>query len=265
MVCRRWRELSTTDFATIARDKAVIVLPTGSMEQHGPHMPVGTDSLLNEAIQEGVMARLKDVDCLFLPTLWCTKSNEHADYPGTVWLSMQTLVQVLKEIAASVARAGFRRLVFMNSHGGNTELLAPVIRDVRQETGLLTFILELPRFYIAPPCTPGAQTVFDIHAGYAETSMLLACYPRLMEDRQWAGLGSDTTKGRVAESFAGFRYIRPDGRPVAVAWLTPDYTHDGVVGDPTQANPADGQLGLDRVVSTVCDILREIARFDYRS
>jgi creatinine amidohydrolase len=264
MACRRWRELSTTDFADLDKGKTPVVLPIGSTEQHGPHLPVGTDTLIVEAVVDGVIQQLTDVDCLFLPTVWVSKSNEHSAFLGTVSLSREALSQVVEQIAASVAQAGFRKLVFMNAHGGNTGLLDVLGRDVRQSLGLLVFGLELPNFYSAPAATRGAPVPLDIHAGYFETSVLLARYPRLMTGRRFAGLGSDRERGRVAASFGGFEYLTPEGKPVSVPWLTGDYAEDGVVGDPTQASAAVGQLEFEKLVNTVCEVLREIAAFEYR-
>jgi creatinine amidohydrolase len=210
------------------------------------------------------MQLLTDVDCLFLPTVWASKSNEHSGFAGTISLSRETLSRVVEDIARGVARAGFPKLVFMNAHGGNTALLDVLGRDVREGMGLLIFGLELPVFYSAPVVAPGAPAPLDIHAAHFETSVLLARCPQLMAGRQFAGLGSDRERGKIAASFGRFKYLAPEGRPVNVPWLTGDYTDDGVVGDPTQASAAVGQLEYDKLVHTVCDVLREVAAFDYR-
>jgi creatinine amidohydrolase len=264
MPVRRWRELSTSDFDQLPKEEYVIVLPVGSMEQHGPHLPVSTDSLCVEAVVDDVVEQLDSVQCLFLPTLWCSKSNEHLAFPGTVFLSRETFSQVLLDIGASVARAGFRKLVLINAHGGNSGLLGAMIRDIRQDTGIVTFLIDFARLY--GDNLPGALPTgkFDIHAGHFETSVLLASYPALMEGREFGGLGSDRERGRVAASFADFDYLRPEGGPVTTAWLTTDYTEDGVIGDPTAANAADGRRYVQILVDTVCAMLREIAAFEYR-
>jgi len=264
MTCRRWHELSTTDFARMDPGKTLVILPLGSVEQHGPHLPVGTDTLIVEAVVDGVMQRLTDVDCLFLPALWVTKSNEHSGFAGTVTLSREALCRVVEDIADSVAQAGFRKLVFINAHGGNSGLLDVLGRDIRQGTGLMTFGLELWGFYTAPPAPPDGSVPLDIHAGYYETSMILARYPRLMRGRQFKGLGSDRRRGNVSASFGGFKYLQPEGKPVNVPWLTGDYTDDGVIGDTSQASAAVGQVEFDRLVGTVCEVLREVAAFEYR-
>lgn len=264
MPCRRWRELSTADFDQLPKREIVVVVPIGSMEQHGPHLPVGTDSLCVEAVVDGVIEQLDSTQCLFLPTMWCSKSNEHLAFPGTVFLSRETFSHVLLDIGSSVARAGFGKLVLINAHGGNSGLLGAMIRDIRQDTGLVTFLIDFARLY--GDNLPGTEATgkFDIHAGYFETSVLLASYPALMEGREFGGLGSDRERGRVAASFADFEYLRPEGGAVTTAWLTTDYTADGVIGDPTGANPADGQHYVNVLVDTVCAMLSEIAAFEYR-
>lgn len=262
MTCRRWRELARSDFTDMDRDRALVLLPIGSTEQHGPHLPVGTDSLIVEAVMDGVARRLADPECLLLPTLWVSKSNEHRDWEGTISLSRETLCGVIEDIAESVARTGFRKLVFVNAHGGNTGLLDVLGRDLHQSTGLLIFDLELWGLYTLPPVAPGAPPALDIHAGYYETSVMLAVHPKLV-GRERLGLGSDRSRGKIAASFQGFRYLTPDGKPVSVPWVTGDYTDDGVMGDPTNAGAESGQQELDRLVETVCGILCEVAAFEY--
>lgn len=237
------------------------------MEQHGPHLPVATDALISEAVVEGVMKSMgeEEIDLLLLPTLWCSKSNEHIAFPGTIFLSRETFVSVLEEISASVARAGFKKLVFMNWHGGNTDILAAAIRDIRQQTGLMTFAIDIVKMLgFRPPTTVPANS-FNIHAGHYETSILLAAYPELMEERDYQELGSDMTRGKTAASFSSsdFQYLLPEGGPVSVGWVTTDLTEDGVIGDPSAASAADGQAELDAQVDLVCEILREVAAFEY--
>ncbi|MGA9411979.1 MAG: creatininase family protein [Roseobacter sp.] len=120
-----WEDLSAPQFRTL-EGPVVAVLPLGATEQHGPHLPVSVDSDLIEA----VLARtvVKDITVLVLPTLKITKSGEHDRHPGTLSLSGDTLVAVLRDIAASVAQAGIDRLCLFNGHGGNTALLETVVR-----------------------------------------------------------------------------------------------------------------------------------------
>ena len=196
----KWRELSTADFKALRKERMVAVLPLGSTEQHGAHMPVATDALMIEAVVGEVMTQLKGVDCIFLPTLWCTKSGEHKDFPGTVCLSAETLLHVLEEISASVARAGFRKLIYLNAHGGNSDLLAVAARDVHQQTGLTTFVVDIMRLLAAYPPDDLEPGAFDIHAGQFETSVIMARHPKLME----AATGRATA---AISSAAGWRRL----------------------------------------------------------
>jgi creatinine amidohydrolase len=265
MATLKWQELSTTDFKKLNKDDMLVILPLGSTEQHGPHMPVATDYLVMEAVLHDVMGQLEGVNSIFLPILWCTKSGEHIDFPGTVLLSADTLMRVLVDISDSVARAGFKKLVLMNSHGGNSDLLAVSAREIRQKTGLYTFVVDIMRLLAAfPPknLEPGA---FDIHAGYFETSVIMARYPKLLEGKNWKDYGSDLKRGKIAATFEGFKYLRPQGYPVTVGWVTNDFTDDGVVGDPSNANAEKGEQDLQAQAQLVCECLREIAAFEYKS
>jgi creatinine amidohydrolase len=235
------------------------------MEQHGPHMPVATDAMIAEAVVEGVTQAIEDIDLLVLPTLWCSKSNEHVAFPGTIFLTRETFVRVLEDISASVARTGFKKLVFMNWHGGNTDVLVSIIRDIRQQTGLMTFAIDIVKMLgFRPPTTTPADS-FNIHAGHYETSILLAAYPELMQGRDYQGLGSDMSRGKTSASFnsTDFQYLLPEGGPVSVGWVTTDLTEDGVIGDPSAASAADGQTELDAQIDLICEILYEVAAFDY--
>ncbi|MGD0751435.1 MAG: creatininase family protein [Anaerolineales bacterium] len=261
----KWRELSTADFKDLSKERMIVILPLGSTEQHGPHMPVATDALMIEAVVNDVMEQLDGVESIFLPTLWCTKSGEHKDFPGTVFLSAETLMHVLEEISASVARAGFKKLVFLNAHGGNSDLLAVAARDIHQKTGLVTFVVDIMRLLAAYPPEDLEPGAFDIHAGQFETSVIMARHPKLMERRNWKGYGSDLKRGKVAATFEGFKYLRPQGNPVTVGWVTTDFTTDGVIGDPSNADAQKGKRGLQAQVQLVCDVLREIDAFEYKS
>lgn len=267
MTVLKWRELSTTDFADLPKEDTVVIVPIGSMEQHGPHLPVGTDTLIVEAIVGDVMQCVKDVDCVFLPTVWCSKSNEHYRFPGTVYLSRETFGALLEDIAASVARARFKKIVFMNFHGGNTDILSVLLRDIRQKTGLMTFAIDALRMSgsLADELAPWTSSAasFEIHGGHGETSVILARYPKLMEGRDLANIGSDMQRGKTAAAFRPFEYLIPEGGPVTIGWTTDDLTEDGAVGNPATASAADGERRLAAQVALICKVLKEIAAFEF--
>lgn len=267
LAVRKWSELSTTDFEQVSK-KTLVVVPIGAMEQAGPHLPVGTDTLVGEAVVGDVIECLEGVDCIFMPILWCSKSNEHARYPGTVDLSRQTLAGLLEDIAASVVRAGFQKIVFINFHGGgNTGLISSLLRDIRQETGLMTFSLDNLAMMdclsdkLAP--RPNRAASYEMHGGHGGTSVILARYPELMQGRKLDNIGSDMQRGKTAAAFSQFEYLVPEGGPVTIGWMMDDLTADGVVGNPATANAEDGEHRVAAQAALICELLKEIAAFEF--
>jgi creatinine amidohydrolase len=133
-----WAELRSKDFKALDPEKTIAILPVAAIEQHGPHLPVMTDS----AIAEGMIALLKerlprDLSVLVLPMQYVGKSNEHLLSPGTLSLCAETLSRLLVEIGEGVHRAGFRKMILANSHGGNVQVLATVARELRVQFGML--------------------------------------------------------------------------------------------------------------------------------
>ena len=249
--------LTTRQVAALPhKERAVVVLPIASIEQHGPHLPLYTDSLiLDEVLRRTLAAVPDDIPIWVLPMLAYGKSNEHLGFAGTVTLTSETLIRVLKEIGASVARSGFRRLAILNGHGGNTEIIDFVIRDIREQTGLLVFALHVG-LRVAPPSTglSESERIYGIHAGDVETSILLRCRPELVKkDLAPASLPThlQTTN---QPPFMG---------PLTFAWLTHDISPNGVLGDATTADAEKGERFLADAASQTAELLRAIVDFEF--
>ena len=134
----RWDELTSREFAALDPEGTVAILPVGAIEQHGPHLPVAVDTCLNEAIvRRGLELMPAGLPALVLPTMAVGKSNEHVDFPGTLTLSAETLGRVWYEIGASVRRAGVRKLLLFNSHGGQPQVMQIVARELRVDHDML--------------------------------------------------------------------------------------------------------------------------------
>jgi creatinine amidohydrolase len=263
MTTLKWGDLSWTDFRDLPMDEALAVLPIGSMEQHGPHLPVETDGLCADLLVKGICDKLEDVTTVVMPRIWCSRSNEHIEFPGTVFLEHETFVRLVMDICASVARAGFKRMVILNWHGGNTALLASIVRDIRQEFGLLIFVVDGLNLLSTFKPSWFEEGSFDIHAEHLETSMLQARHPGLVKDIDFSDLGSDLKRGKMAKAFKGYKYLIPEGGPVLMGWMTHDLSEDGVIGKPHGAKPEDGEEALEYLINLGCEIMREIATFDY--
>ena len=146
---RRFVDLQGPDVARLITDRSIFVQPLGAIEQHGPHLPLSTDSVIATAVAEAAVDLVAGtaigsgddpVDVWLLPTLEYTKSNEHAWSPGTIWLSATTMLAVLDDIGRCVATTPAKRLVFLNGNGGNSALVNVANREIRLAHGLMTFL-----------------------------------------------------------------------------------------------------------------------------
>ena len=129
LASHRWAELNTRDFAALDPARTVAVLPLGATEQHGPHLPLSVDTVLVDGVVNAALGHLAATDpVLVLPTQALGLSTEHTAFAGTLHLSPQTLIQLWCDIGASVARAGVKKLLMFNAHGGNVGLMDVVAR-----------------------------------------------------------------------------------------------------------------------------------------
>ena len=236
-------------------DRSIIVQPLGAVEQHGPHLPLSTDSVVATAVAEAAVARVGDeLDVWLLPTLEYTKSNEHAWSPGTVWLSATTLLAVLDDLGRCIATTPAKRLVFLNGHGGNSALLNVANRELRLHHGLMTFLAHPGMPADQGGASPAGELGMGVHGGTDETSMMLHLAPHLVD--------MTLAQRRVPEAMADNRYVRFGGR-VSFGWLSNDFHPDGYIGDPTQADAALGRTLFEGAVQGFCEALREISTFDF--
>lgn len=251
---RRLAELSGPAATAALTADSVIVLPTGAIEHHGPHLPLNTDALLAEALATAAVERAaaSGLDLWILPTLTYTKSDEHHWAPGTMWLSWETLMATLVDIGRSVAATPARKLVFMNGHGGNTALLQVANRELRRRFGLTTFSMPAG-IQRAGTATEADEHGLGIHAGHGETSLVLHVRPDLVD----MSLAERNVPAHIAE----YEYIGFNNTPVSFGWLSDDFGPSGVIGDPTRATAVDGAALFEESVNRSVDALGEITRF----
>lgn len=245
-----WRDIE----AMPDRGNVVIIQPVGAIEQHGPHLPLAVDAAIGLAVLGKALTQLEpEIPAYALPSLYYGKSNEHWHFPGTITLSAQTLMATLMEVGESLYRSGFRKLVFMNSHGGQPQILEIVARDLHQQhEDLMVFPLFTWRVpNIAAELLTEQEREFGIHAGDAETSVLLSILP----DRVRMDLAvTEYPHGLPANSLLSMEGNLP------FAWMTRDLTQSGVLGDATAATKEKGDRILaslaDGWTQVICDIYR---------
>ncbi len=226
------------------RDRTVILLPVGAIEQHGPHLPLAVDSLLATAVLGKALERLDAaVPAYALPPLCYGKSNEHSGFPGTISLSATTLLTQIREIADSLYASGFRKLALVNGHGGQPQVLEIVARDLRVQYRDLQvfplFLWNVPH-RIAKLLTAD-EAARGIHAGDAETSLLLHLLPEWvrMERAHPDGLATQPPSDALLSLEGALPY----------AWLTRDLSASGTIGDPTSATAAKGEQIFEQLVT----------------
>jgi len=173
-----WAEYRCAEFAACDPERTIAILPTAAIEQHGPHLPVGTDTM----IAEGMLAQLRadlpeDLDVRILPVQAVGKSNEHLHAAGTLTLGATTALTAWTEIGLSVARAGLRKIVIVNSHGGNLDLISILARELRVRAGMLAVKCQWGAFGYPEGLYSARENRFGIHGGDVETSLMLAFQP----------------------------------------------------------------------------------------
>lgn len=253
---RYWHELTTCDFDALDKERVVAVLPVSATEQHGPHLPVLVDAGLNKGIVDKAISLLpQELDVLFLPAQTIGKSDEHAAFPGTLTLSTETLIRVWTEIGECVARAGIRRLLIFNSHGGQPQIADIVARDLRVRLGMFVVTTAWWQLDHQPGLFSDAEMKHGIHGGAVETSMMLHLHPDLVR--------MDKAQNFVSLSALmenEYRLLTPEGG-VGFGWQTQDLNEQGACGDATLADVEKGKLLVEGAAAGLVELLGEIARY----
>lgn len=252
---RFWADYTAQDFAALDRESLVAVLPVGAIEQHGPHLPLSVDQAILDGIIAAAVPRIPD-DCpaLFLPTIPVGKSNEHLRYPGTLTFSAATQIALLMELGASVARAGVRKLMLLNSHGGQIAPLDIVARDLRVEHGLLTVAANWFAMGLPDGVIDADERRHGIHAGEMETAVMLALSPDLVAmDR------ARNFRPLVAEMEGDYTLLGLS--PAAkLGWQAQDMHPAGACGNAAAATAETGRAVIDHAAGQLVAALEEMAR-----
>ena len=256
---RDWTDIHWTDIAAAGRSRWIAVLPLAATEQHGPHLPVGTDVMIGEAY----LARVRDLlpaalPATFLPLQPVGISTEHIDYPGTLTLPTETALKSWMALGESVARSGIRKLVMVTSHGGNSAAMTLVAQDLRAQHGLFVVTTSWSRFGAPDGLFSAEELRHGIHGGAVETSIMLARYPHTVRQEAIA----DFRPNSIAIE-KEYRWLSTQ-RPAAFAWQAQDLHASGAAGDATKASAEKGEQLLDHGARAFCELLDEVDKFDVK-
>jgi creatinine amidohydrolase len=239
------------------RRRWIAVLPLGAHEQHGPHLPFDTDTL----IAEGIVARLKaalpaGLPATFLPTEPVGYSIEHMDVAGTQTLSYDEAIDRWLGIAEQLFAEGIRKFVMLNAHGGNSPLMTIVATEARVRFDMLAVATSWSRFGIPPGIIPPEEKSIDIHGGDIETSVMLALDPDKVDMTRAANFHS-----RQTEFAARFQHLRAYG-PHAFGWRMSDLSTQGVAGNAAAATAEKGEALIAHAVKGLVELLQDVDAFD---
>ena len=251
-----WNELTTTEFAGLNPEKTIVVVPVAATEQHGPHLPVGVDTMIAEGMIAEVLQRLPDdIAILVLPIQAIGKSNEHLRSPGTVTLTAETAIRAWTEIGEAVHRAGLRKLIFINSHGGNVDVLSIVARELRVRLQMLVVSAAWRRLGIPADLYTDQEAAVGIHAGDIETSLMLHFRPELVHMDRAANFAPATIE--IAQEFA---ILRPTGFN-AFGWIAQDLHASGAAGDASLGTAEKGRATAEFQALEFIKLLRDVEKF----
>jgi creatinine amidohydrolase len=248
-----WNELTSPEFATLDVDRTIAILPIASTEQHGPHLPISTDVTIANGMIAEVRAILPDaLDVLVLPTQEIGKANEHVHGPGTLSLGANLLIQAWTAIGQKVAEAGIRKIVIVNSHGGNLDIMSIVAREMRVRFEMVAVSTQWARFGTPEGLISANEAAYGIHGGEVETSMMLYFRPDLVR-MQYA----QDFRSKAEWMKENTRYLQPLP-PHSLAWIAHDLNPNGVVGNAAAGTAEKGELICKHIAQGFVALLEDV-------
>jgi len=254
---RDWTDILGPDLARGGCERWIAVLPLAATEQHGPHLPLGTDIMIAQAYLRRVREIISEaVPVTFLPIQPVGISTEHTDYPGTLTLPTEAALRAWFALGEGVARAGLKKLIMVTSHGGNSAAMSLVAQDLRAQYGMLVVTTSWSRLSAAEEIFSAEEASHGIHGGAAETSIMLARHGAQVRVEAIA----DFRPAGIAMT-ADYRWLSTR-RPAPFAWQAQDLHPSGAAGDATQASAEKGEWLIDRGAHAFCELLADVDKFD---
>ena len=251
----KWKELTAQDLVRLAQAGAVVILPVASMEQHGPHLPVGVDTILCEGVCVAAAERVRhQASVVVAPTLWCGMAEHHMAFGGTFTFDIPTYRAVLIAFLKSIERCGFKRLAIVNGHGGNVSALNAFLPDLARETTLdlvvtTYFELALPELGVI---LEDQNSV--LHACEMETSLMMVLAPGTVKHEllpEAHGPNFANSRDVLMPAVQRFRSLK-------------SFTANGVVGDARRASRAKGERLLNACSSKLAAMITDQATWSNR-
>ncbi len=247
-----WQDLTTTDFARVDPEATVALLPVAAIEQHGPHLPLSTDAVINEGIVRAALERMTGPPALLiLPAQNVGLSPEHTSFAGTLSIRDTTLLDAWTDLGRGVARTGVRKLIVFNTHGGQKALIDLLAVRLRTELGMLI----VRGTYFAFGAVPGLfeETIHDIHGGEVETSLMLHIRPDLVRTSALADFTG------LPHELAKKQGLLGAEKPVGIGWRAEDLNPAGACGNAARADGRRGAQHLSYLGERLAALVAEVA------
>jgi creatinine amidohydrolase len=253
-----WHEMQAPDFRDPSTRDWIAVLPVCAIEQHGPHLPVFTDACIGEGMMKRAIELLPEgLPATFLPLQSIGKSNEHISSPGTLTFTWETVTKMWLEIGDSVARAGIRKLVLVNSHGGNVPIVDIVARELRIKYDMQVVVTAWSRFGQPEGLFLDEENFYGIHGGDMETSVMLHLRPDLVRMDK-----AEDFRSTQLTLIDEFTHLRFHGTVATMGWKAQDLNPAGAVGNAARATAEKGKIVVDHQAAAFVSLLQDVARFD---
>jgi len=243
-----WEQLRSPQLKSLADANAIVVVPVGSIEQHGPHLPVKVDALLaTEVARRAALKIQTHQPILVTPTVWCGLAEHHMDFCGTLTLDFETFHALLRNLCRSIRYHGFRRIFLLNGHGGNIAALNVICSELVRELEGLRVVSGT--YWTLPEVAEKFAEILEVqqnvrHAGEAETSMMLALEPELVDQsilNQADGTPEIPFYGSGVSRWVSFKEV----------------SANGVIGSPSVATAAKGELLLEVASEGIAGVLQD--------
>jgi creatinine amidohydrolase len=258
LASRFWSDLGTRDFAALDPATAVAVLPVAATEQHGPHLPLSVDQTLVDGVIAAALPHLAaELPVLFLPTQQVGYSPEHSRFPGTLTLSSATVAATWIELGQCVAAAGLKKLLLLNSHGGQVSVMDIVARELRTRSALIVYSCSWWNLPLGPQVNglfSEEEHRFGVHGGEIETSLMLALRPQSVAMERARNFRSTSQERAAAYPILG------NGSSAKLGWQMQDYNAAGAAGNAAAATAEKGEAVLQAAGEQLALLLAELSR-----
>jgi creatinine amidohydrolase len=257
MAMRNWESLTAGH--QWEEDPKVALLPVAAIEQHGPHLPLGTDAMICDGVIAAAGRHLNAAtSVLRLPTQRIGVSPEHASFPGTLSMEPEVALAAWNAIGASVARAGLRRLVVFNSHGGQPGVVDQLAVRLRRDHGMLVARVNIFGLGLPDGAVGDEEARYGLHGGLVETSLMRTLHPDLVRmdlAQDFASRDRD-----IAEASA---LLTAEGPGIGIGWLAEDLNPAGVTGDAASATAELGERILDHLGAALARVLEDVGALEW--